>query len=190
MRAGRALLGDKTASGANRRHRACLFFNNLASASPGATFQPTSPLLRMAPRLPAADNNLRSVPRTGRHAAGPAASGPAWLADETVDNRGWPDTGRQGDAMLKRLVGKKCGDPNCANSGELVPADLNVCDTCAEPLLPVKEWNRGLDIDALRPFAGRSRCRDVIHSSTAATLLCTATAPPARNHIGVLFRDR
>jgi hypothetical protein len=46
--------------------------------------------------------------------------------------------------MLKRLVGKKCGNPNCANTGVLVPADLHVCDICAEPLLPVKEWNRGL----------------------------------------------
>jgi hypothetical protein len=45
--------------------------------------------------------------------------------------------------MLKRLVGKRCGNPNCANNGVLVPFDLNVCDTCAEPLLPVKEWNRG-----------------------------------------------
>jgi hypothetical protein len=48
--------------------------------------------------------------------------------------------------MLKRLVGKKCGNPNCANTGVLVPADLHVCDICAEPLLPVKEWNRGVTL--------------------------------------------
>ena len=27
-----------------------------------------------------------------------------------------------------------------------MPSDLHVCDTCAEPLLPVDEWNRGLTL--------------------------------------------
>ena len=46
--------------------------------------------------------------------------------------------------MLKRVIGNACRNRACAKKDVLVPSDLHVCDACAEPLSPVKKWNRGL----------------------------------------------